>query len=144
MIFISEPSQSREENCIIAAICIICIGLMMYVLGLVSSLSFCSLSAMAWSSLLRPLFGTWSTLLFVWPPCARDFDDWFCCFASYAATRLSRNDSFLFNHGVPVYLKRAWYWLFVVFRRRPSSSCVGGFPTETNYIGKQKQATQTI
>lgn len=75
------------------------------VLGLVSSFSFCSLSAMAWSSLLRPLYGKWSALLFVLPPCARDFDGWFCCFASYAATRLGRIYILLFNHEVLVYLE---------------------------------------
>lgn len=103
MFFISEPSQSKKDA-LIAATSIICTGMMMHVLGLVSSFNFWSLSAMARSSLLRPLYGTLSTLLFALLPCARDFDVWFCCFASYAATRLCTNDTFLLNHKVSVYL----------------------------------------
>lgn len=58
------------------------------VLGTESSFSFWSLSAIAWSSLLRPLVGTWPALLFLLLPCARDCVDCPCCLASNAATRL--------------------------------------------------------
>ena len=61
-----------------------------FLLGTVSSLSFWSLSAIAWSSLLRPLVGMWPALLSRLPPCARGCEDWPCCLASNAATRLRK------------------------------------------------------
>lgn len=59
-----------------------------FLLGRVSSLSLWSLSAIAWSSLLIPFVGGTFALLFLLPPCAKDFIDCVCCFASSAATRL--------------------------------------------------------
>lgn len=76
------PSYSSDWSKTVAA------ENLMSLLGAVSSFSFWSLSAMAWSSLLRPLVGRWPALLFLLPPCARGCADGPCCLASSAATRL--------------------------------------------------------
>lgn len=129
--FISETSQSKKLKCaLIVATCIIfCPGMTMHVLGLVSSFNFWSLSAMAWSSLLRPLYGTWSTRLFALLPCARDFDVWFCCFASYAATRLCRNDTFFgYIIKVSVYLSKTVILTFCSFQEETIFQLCFGAP----------------
>ena len=59
-------------------------------LGAVSSFSFWSRSAIAWSSLLRPLVGRWPALLFLLTPCVGACVDCACCLASSAATRLRK------------------------------------------------------